>query len=202
VAKLWADLQQYVKGVFLQGGRIVFTAFDILGIVLWFSPRLAGSLGEHVQLARALALGLFLFSFLVANFLFVRGLLPSSLTEAVLHLYPHGTKTSSAIRMKYEGKEPAKDLRVTVHFSDGSGEERELEITQFFPANDPQLLYRAGPITSLEAGEEAFFYPLGLEDSREGNVTVRASITGAKTGTTVTVTRAFTLAPNRTWLIS
>ena len=58
----------YLKDIFTEGQRIVFTVFDIVGIVLFFFPSLAQSLINDVALTRIIGGSIFFISFLWANF--------------------------------------------------------------------------------------------------------------------------------------
>lgn len=187
------DFLRYLKAVYVESGRWVFAIFDIIGIVLFFQPRFAEGLTKDVQLIRMIGGSIFLLSFMIANFKLYRKLSPKSLDEAAIRLYPHRTKTSSAILMKYVGNESAVDLVVTLSYKDKNGETKKIPVTQFFTANDPAMKYNPGPVIAMEPGQENYFFILGGEENSEGKVKVQISFTGAKTGTPVKYEQDFLL---------
>jgi len=58
----------YLKAVFIESQRWVFTFFDILGIALFLFPHLAQNLVRDASPARGIGAATFLLSFLLANF--------------------------------------------------------------------------------------------------------------------------------------
>jgi hypothetical protein len=201
MSKLINDLLSYLKAVFLESGRWVLAIFDILGVVLFFQPHLAESFFQNIQIIRTVGGSIFVFSFLIANFALFRKLTPQPLDEQSLLFYPHRTKFSNAVLMKYVGKERAVELMVMLSYQDKTGQLKQIRVDQFFPPSDPQMLYNAGSISSLESGQETYFHILGAEENSEGKVTVLVTFTGAKTGTQVKIKRIFPLV-NDNWLIS
>jgi hypothetical protein len=69
---LISDFFAYLKEVFVESQRLVFTAFDVLGIGLLFYPYLAESLTDNLMYVRIIGGGIFLVSFLLANFTLYR----------------------------------------------------------------------------------------------------------------------------------
>src|SRR5574341_2205140 len=199
--KLFFDFLVYLKSVFLESGRWVLAIFDILGVILFLQPHFAESLLQNTQTIRAVGGSIFLVSFVIANFTLYRKLVPQPLDEQSLHLYPHRTKTSNAVLMRYEGKERAENLVVMLSYKDKVGQLKQTRIVQFFPPSDPQMLYSAGPIDSLESGQEAYFYVLGLENNSEGKVTIVVEFTGVKTRIPVKIERVFPVTKDY-WLVS
>lgn len=191
MSRLLFDLLDYFKSVFLESSRWVLAIFDILGVILFFQPNLAESLLENTQTIRAVGGIIFLVSFVIANFALYRKLAPQPVDEQSLYLYPHRTKTSNAVLMRYVGKERAENLVFTLSYKDKDGELKQTRIIQFFPPSDPQMLYNAGPIDSMESGQEAYFYLLGQEDNSVGRVTIVVEFAGAKTRIPVKIERVF-----------
>lgn len=72
MAELISDIVGYLKAVFVESQQLVFTAFDILGIALFFFPNLAGRLIGNESLVRTIGGFIFLGSFILANFLVYR----------------------------------------------------------------------------------------------------------------------------------
>lgn len=198
--KLIGDFRNYIKAVFVESGRWVFTIFDILGFILFFQPQLAESLLRDIQLTRTIGGSIFLLSFIFANFALYRRLSPQALDEQALRLYPHRTATSNAVLMKYVGGERVIDLVVTLSYKDKTGKPKKIKVTQFFSSNDSKMIYDIGPITSIEPGQETSFHILGKEENSEDKVNVQICFTGAKTGTQVKIERVFPLV-NGHWLI-
>jgi hypothetical protein len=77
------DLAKYLKEIFGESQRIVFTVFDIIGIILFFFPHLAQGLVDDEALARNIGGLIFFVSFLSANFNLFRKLSVKS-TASVL----------------------------------------------------------------------------------------------------------------------
>jgi hypothetical protein len=62
-----SDLVAYLRAVFAEGWAWVSLLFDVLGIVAWFRPGLGG-LVEARRVVKAIGGGIFLLSFVLANF--------------------------------------------------------------------------------------------------------------------------------------
>lgn len=76
--ELMSAICAYLKAVLVESKQRIFTLFEILGIALFFLPRLAKTIGSDELLARVLGGGIFLISFMIANFLAYRDLLRQS----------------------------------------------------------------------------------------------------------------------------
>ncbi len=80
------DLGDYLRGVFTQGINVVFTLFDVLGIVLFFFPHLAEQVVKDYGLIRSIGTGIMILSFAAANFiLFRKGNVPRLADERERH---------------------------------------------------------------------------------------------------------------------
>jgi len=66
--ELVSDFLDYLKYLLFDGYQMAFTLFDILGIVLLFSPHLANTVLTNERLVRIIGGCIFLASFLLANF--------------------------------------------------------------------------------------------------------------------------------------
>lgn len=96
--QLGLEFISYLRGVLIEAWRVVFTAADILGLVLFFYPNIFQSLGwdpEKVRVAGGILFGL---SFLLANFIVYRGLIQQlsvradiriTLRDSNHYFYPH-----------------------------------------------------------------------------------------------------------------
>ena len=62
------NIFDYLKDVFIEGQRSVFTVFDIVGVILFFFPSIAQSLITDIALTRIIGGLIFFISFLWANF--------------------------------------------------------------------------------------------------------------------------------------
>jgi hypothetical protein len=65
----------YLKATFLESEKIVFTLFDVLGIALFLAPGLAAKLLDDRSLVQLVGGGIFLLSFIVANYVSYKNLL-------------------------------------------------------------------------------------------------------------------------------
>ena len=66
------DFGAYLNAVFVESQRRLFTAFDVVGIVLFLFPHLAERLTKDVSLVRITGAIIFLVSFVLANFTLYR----------------------------------------------------------------------------------------------------------------------------------
>jgi HEAT repeat protein len=78
MTELISDYYAYLKAVLVESKQWVFTLFEIVGIALFFFPSLARVIASDELLARVLGAGIFLISFMIANFLAYRDLLRQS----------------------------------------------------------------------------------------------------------------------------
>jgi hypothetical protein len=195
MADLLRDFATYLKAIFAESQRLVFTAFDIVGIILFFFPHLAQGLVDDVTIARGVG-GLIVFmSFLLANFTLYRKAvsniqIPNG--DSFL-LYPYEHPPYNNIEMRYIGPEPIKDLEVWLTYRDKNNEVKRKQIEQFFPQNDPQMIWHQFKANVLEAGEIVRFHLIQNSSTADGKVMVEMSCVGAKSGTTVSIKREFDL---------
>ncbi len=195
MSRLVSDFFAYLKELFWQGIQIVFSIFEIAGIAVFFWPL------QNPQVTRLIGGIIFVLSFLIANFALFRKYKPPLLDQASILLYQYRTKTSNAVRIKYTGAETAGQLVVKLSCVDPNGVSKETIVNQFFPPTDPEMLYHAGPLWSLDPGQEAYFYLPGGQETRSGIVTVHITFKGTKTGTCVETERTFPLANTSTPLV-
>jgi hypothetical protein len=193
---LLRDFSHYLKAVFTEGQPLVFTAFDIVGIVLFFFPHLAESLVKDETLARAVGGLIFFASFFLANFSLYRRLtrnVTSSLNEQSLRMYPHKNSPYNAVKMLYVGSEIAKDFEAQIFYRDTSGKEQSKTVTDFFPKEDPRMWQYHYKYDFLEQNQVAYFHLIGKKHTQDGRATVVAKFTGATSGKSVQVEREFQL---------
>jgi hypothetical protein len=86
MSRLIADVLAYLRAVFVETWQKVFTLFDILGVVLFFYPKLAGTLVSDESLARTIGGLVFFISFLLANFALYRKLAEANAYKADIRL--------------------------------------------------------------------------------------------------------------------
>jgi len=197
--KLSHDLAKYLKEIFGESQRVVFTVFDVVGIVLFFFPHLAQGLVDDETLARNIGGAIFFVSFLLANFNLYRKLsseVPSTnvLNEDSLLMYPYANPPSNSIELRYVGQEIIKDLNVKMIYKDKAGIDKEQEIFQFFPENDRKMGLHSSREYVLVPNQITRFYLLGKEATFDRKVKVVAEFTGAKSGRHIVTTREFNLS--------
>ena len=192
---LLRDFASYLKAVFAEGQRLVFTAFDIVGIVLFFFPHLAEGLVRDESLAKTIGGFIFFVSFLLTNFMLYRRMARdvSTLGEHSLRLYPHRNPPYNAAKMLYVGTEMAKDLVVRITYKDNSGNEQTKAATDFFPKEDPRMWQHHYKYDFLEPNQVAYFHLLQKKNTLDGKATVWVSFSGANSGKSVQVKKEFDL---------
>jgi hypothetical protein len=115
---LISDLFGYLKSVFFETWQKVFTLFDILGLLLFFYPKVARCLEDNPSLAKTIGGLMFFISFLIANFSLYRKLIQDIPHQADLRLavqdngfsYPHGI-----------GRSPFREIRSSPTGFSGQG---------------------------------------------------------------------------------
>jgi hypothetical protein len=192
--RLVKDFILYLKAVFLESRRWILTAFDILGIVLFLFPSLGESVLDSLLLARTIGGSIFFGSFLLANFTLHRKFLSDAdssvtLSDRSLLLYRHDARPSSAVMMKYVGKETIKDLHVRASYIDENGNERTREVQEFFASSDPRMVWGIGQLRILEPGEVTYFHIPRAKSVLDGKVKVLVTFVGANSEEVVEVER-------------
>lgn len=196
--RFFYELWVYLKAVFIQDWwRLVCFCFDVLGIVLFFFPKLALIIGKDEGFARWVGGGIVFFSFFLANFLLYRRLTASEINENSLLMYYYSDPQSPAVEMHYIGSESAKDLEVKIKYRDERGEEKEEVVTEFFPENDPRMFGHHFKANVLVPNEVLRFRLVQRNQTLDGNDTVLASLIGVKSGRSVKIAREFNLGGNR-----
>ena len=189
------DFFKYLGAIFAESHKLILTAFDILGILLFFFPQVAADLVKNEALTRTIGGVIFFTSFLLANFMLYRTLAQniSPLDENSLLLYPHKNPPNNAVKMLYVGTEIVKDLEVKATYKDISGVEQTKIIDDFFPKADPKMWASHTKLDFLEPNQVAYFHLVQKKNTLDGKVIVEASFIGAGSGTQVRVREDFDL---------
>jgi hypothetical protein len=190
------DLAKYLKEVFGESQRIVFTVFDVIGIVLFFFPHLAQGLVDDEALARSIGGLIFFISFLLANFNLYRKLSAESvatLSESSLLVYPYERPPYNNIEIRHISSEPVKDLEVWLSYTSPDNKPQNVQVEQFFPQNDPEMLWHQFKAHVLTEGEIIRFHTLQRKSTNDGKVTVNLKCVGANSQKTVKVSKEFEL---------
>ena len=82
MAKFITDLLAYLRAIFIETWQKVFTLFEILGMVLFFYPKLADGFVNNESLVRTVGGVVFFISFLLANFSLYRKLIEDASYQA------------------------------------------------------------------------------------------------------------------------
>jgi len=193
--KIFSDFWAYLKTVFVGGQQLVFSFFDVLGIVLFFFPNLAERLVRDETLTRRIGGGIFFLSFLMANFFLYRRLIQetSEIGENSLLMYPYANPPYNVAEMRYVGPETVKDLDVRLIYKNQAGEKKETEVTEFFPQNDLRMIWHHFKVYVLEPNQVLRFRLVQRKSTLDGKVVVLASFTGAKSGKLVEFREEFNL---------
>ncbi len=183
------DLGSYLRAVFFESQRWVFTAFDLIGIVLFFFPNLTEYLGQNVAIARQIGLIIFVLSFIAANFALYRKLISSASTAPIKHtllIHPYIYRPYNDVELRYLGTEPITDLHILLIYKDSANQIRQKTVEEFFPQDDPTLFWRQFKANVLDDNQVIRFHTLLFKkDTSDGKVTLEVSAVGARSGTHV-----------------
>lgn len=188
------DLAKYLKEIFGESQRIIFTVFDVIGIILFFFPHLAQGLVGDETLAKSIGGLIFFVSFLLANFNLYRKLSAVSaatLSESAFLLYPYERPPSNNVEIRYIGSEPVKDLEVWLSYTSSDNQPKKVQVEQFF--RDSQMIWDQFKANVLTEGEVIRFHLLQRKSTIDGKVTVNLNCVGANSQRTVKVSKDFDL---------
>ncbi len=195
MSKLFSDFWAYLKAVFGRGQQLVFLFFDILGIILIFVPEA----GKDNIPTRKIGEGIFFISFLLSNFFLYRKLTEETakISESSLLMYPYTNPPYDAVEMQYVGPEKVKDLDVKMIYRDQSGQMKVVEVTKFFPQNDPKMIWNPSKIYVIDPNQVLRFHLVQKESTMDGNVTVLVHFVGARSGKPIEFKKEFNLGQIR-----
>jgi hypothetical protein len=193
--ELFQDLSKYLKEIFGESQRIVFTAFDLIGIGLFFFPRIAQGLVDNEVFARSIGGLIFFISFLLANFNLFRRLTAKqlALNKDSLLLYPFENPPNNSAELRYIGPEPIKDVEVWLKYIEPPNEYKQKQVEQFFPQNDPKMIWHQYKANVINENDIVRFHLLQRKSTADGKVTVEVKFVGAKSGRPVLVKKEFNL---------
>ena len=109
------DFTAYLKAVFAESQRLVFTAFDVIGIVLFVFPHLAEGLVKDESLTRAIGGFIFFMSFLAANFMLYRRMARNDSSEVELQLKEHQASLDKWLNAANNRLSLFPQITVTIH---------------------------------------------------------------------------------------
>jgi hypothetical protein len=110
-----------------------------------------------------------------------------------LCVYPHRSPPYNAVKMIYTGSEIVKDLAVEIIYRDRDGNSQTRTVTEFFPKEDPRMIWHHYKYDFLEPNQVVYFRLLNKKKTFDGKATVVVSFVGASTGKSVEVENEFVL---------
>lgn len=110
-----------------------------------------------------------------------------------LALYFHRNPPYNAVKMLYTGSEIAKDLEVKILHKDVSGNEQTRIVTDFFPKEDPRMMWHCYKHDFLEPNQVAYFHLPKKKSALDGKAKVVVRFSGAQSGKTVQLESEFDL---------
>lgn len=115
------------------------------------------------------------------------------LDASQLSLYPHRNPPYNAVKMLYTGNEIAKDLEVRVMYQEPDGSDQMIVVEEFFPEQDPKMIWHHNKYDFLKANQVAYFRLPRSESTLEGRATVVVRFVVASSGKSVEFTEEFEL---------
>lgn len=182
VKALVADFSSYLWAVFVEAWHLLFTALDIVGLILFLNPQIAQRLTDEGTTRMVGAL-LIVASFVIANFLaWKKARRESIAAEAgLLVLVPHHVNFHNAVRLKYVGVEPVTKKKVLVQYRNTDGTDGEKEVKDFCSQNDPTMWVGGERAYMLDPGQTVYFQVLlTRSEVLDGSVHVRAEYIGVR----------------------
>ena len=104
------------------------------------------------------------------------------LGKYVLALYFHRNPPYNAAKMLYTGSEIARDLEVKILYKDSNGNEQTQIVTDFFPKEDPKMIWHYYKHDFLEPNQVTYFHLLKKTSTLNGKVKVVVRFVGAQSG--------------------
>lgn len=193
MARLARDLKAYLRAVFLDTSRRVWTFFDALGVLFLLYPGLAQCITSNARLVRSIAAAVLFVSFALANFGLFRRYLSEAVSETSIKLYPYHHLLYNAAQLRYLGPETATDVAISIAYTDGDGGQRRGPAEPLFDLRDSGLSHGVGPLFVLEHGDGVNFALPQRDLTGDGYATVIVRLVGAKSLREVCVRRDFEL---------
>jgi hypothetical protein len=187
---------KYLKEIFGESQRYIFTVFDVVGIILLFFPRLAQGLIDDEVLARTIGGLIFFASFSLANFNLYRKLsamLATSLSESSIFLYPYEKKPYNNVEIRHMGTEPVKDLEIWLNYISKDNQPKSMQVEQFFPQNDPDMIWKPFKAHVFTEGEIIRFHLLQRKNTADRKVTVNLKCVGVNSQKPLEISKKFEL---------
>ena len=120
-------------------------------------------------------------------------LIPPTVDENSIAMYPYKNPPYNAIEMKYVGSEPIRDLEVWLTYKDKNGEVKRKQVEEFFPQEDHTMIWKQFNANFLNENELVRFRLLQNKNTEDGKVVVEVVFVGAKTGRVVKARKEFEL---------
>jgi hypothetical protein len=191
-----SDFGAYLKAVFVDGIRKVFTLFEVLGIAFYFFPGFDEWLRLNEGLRRSIGGAVILISFILANFSLYRkrATEETSLNESSLLMSPHRRPPYNAVKMQNVASETIKDLKIGIVYRDTNGKTQTKSVEEFYAEGDPRMWQHHQKYEWLSPNQVAYFYlSLQKKNVLNGKVTVSVSFIGAESGKPVQFEQDFEL---------
>jgi len=185
------DFCSYARAVFLEIRQLLFTIFDVLGIILFMFPQTAQRLTQDESLTKTIGAAIFFASFLLANFMLYRKMAPK--LGGALLMYPYKNPPYNDVEIRYIGDEPIKDLNVLMFYKDKNHQENRIEVEHFFNEDDRKLIWTQHKANVLKQNEAVRFHLVQKGSVADGKATVVVNFVGARTGKAAHAQKEFQL---------
>ena len=195
MAGLGRDLKAYLKAVFLDRSRLALTCLDVLCVLALAHPRLAGFVTTDVQLARSIAVAVLLTSFGAANLaVYRRRVRDGASANSVAFDAGPTLLACRTARVRYLGPESAKNVEISVSYTDPDGVRHESRVEEFFAPTDLLLEAPLAQASILQPGDSVNFRLPLRELTTDAFATVEVRLVGANSGRKVRVRKLFGLS--------
>jgi hypothetical protein len=172
------DFLSYLKEIFSEGKNLIFTLFDILGIVLFLFPHLAQGIVNNDQDVRTIGIVIALTSYLLANFSLYRKMsIRGRISENSVLLYPQH-RIFSCVQLRYIGEETVKDLEVIIKYKTNKGDNIIQVVHEFSEFSATQ--FQNVDIKVLAENANILFRAPEKSQTTEGKVLLDVSFIGTK----------------------
>jgi hypothetical protein len=117
----------------------------------------------------------------------------SVVSEDSLLLYFHKNPPYNAAKILYVGSEIAKDLKIEIRYLNSKGILQTKTVTEFFPKEDPKMMWHHYKYDFLEPNQVAYFHLVKNKSTSNGKAKVTVSFIGAKSGNSAKIEKEFDL---------